>query len=311
MDNPKYTFLIPAYKATYLEEALRRIQNQVFTSFRVIVSDDDSPEDIKTIVDAFVDDSRFVYRRNEENIGGKSLVNHWNLLLSLCQTDYLIMASDDDFYEPNFLLEIEYVVNKYPNTNMYRGRMGAYDNTLNEIKLDKKLRESVTQKEYLEDFFGLNFCKCMANFVFKTQALRDAGGFFEMPLAWFSDEITSLIMSRKGCCNTKEIVFHFRVSGINISNSIPTPSSAYKKAIATIRAVKWLDHYIKTIDGVSPLFARKACERWTMLLYEWLNLINFGDFIKILPSVVSLDYIEWSKIHPVINHQLKSFFVRK
>ena len=36
----KYTFLLPAYKAKYLDKALDSIKRQTFVDFQVIVSDD-------------------------------------------------------------------------------------------------------------------------------------------------------------------------------------------------------------------------------------------------------------------------------
>ena len=85
-----YTFLLPAFKITFFADALRSIKNQTYKDFKCLVSDDCSPDDIKSIFDRTVgNDPRFVYRRNEENIGSKSLVAHWNLLVDLCDTDYL------------------------------------------------------------------------------------------------------------------------------------------------------------------------------------------------------------------------------
>ena len=66
----RYTFLLPAYKARYLREAIKSILDQTCHDFNLIVSDDCSPEDLKSIVDEFAGDPRLTYRRNERNIGG-------------------------------------------------------------------------------------------------------------------------------------------------------------------------------------------------------------------------------------------------
>ena len=72
----KYTFLLPAYKPNFLEEALRSIKEQTYTDFKVIVSDDCSPHDLKSIFEKTCgDDPRFVFRCNEKNMGGRSLVS--------------------------------------------------------------------------------------------------------------------------------------------------------------------------------------------------------------------------------------------
>ena len=61
-------------------------------------------------------------------MGGKSLVSHWNLLVDLCDTEYLIMASDDDVYEPTFLEEIDKLVQKYPNVDILRAKAVRLEN---------------------------------------------------------------------------------------------------------------------------------------------------------------------------------------
>ena len=45
----KYTFLLPAYKPDFLEVALRSIKSQTLKDFNVLVSDDCSPHDLKSI----------------------------------------------------------------------------------------------------------------------------------------------------------------------------------------------------------------------------------------------------------------------
>ena len=72
----KYTFLLPAYKPDFFELALRSIKSQTLKDFKVLVSDDCSPYDLKSIYDKVCgDDARFSYRRNEVNMGNNSLVS--------------------------------------------------------------------------------------------------------------------------------------------------------------------------------------------------------------------------------------------
>ena len=65
----KYTFLLPAFKPDFLEVALRSIKSQTLKDFKVLVSDDCSPHDLKSIFEKTCgDDPRFVFRRNEKNM---------------------------------------------------------------------------------------------------------------------------------------------------------------------------------------------------------------------------------------------------
>ena len=243
MINCKYTFLLPAYKAKYLKEALDSLLVQTYGDFKIISSDDNSPEGIKDIVDSF-DDIRIAYRRNESNIGGLMLADHWNLLLSLCDTEYVIVASDDDIYSRSFLEEIDKLTNKYPDVNVLRARTQRINNS-NDITAQEDIFDEYQDSiAALHSMFCGNYIGCIGNYVFRTKALRRVGGFAYLPYAWFSDMQTVISMQGNGQANTKDILFSFRLSDINISNTIQDKKVDSYKLRATIVFDKWLSEYI-------------------------------------------------------------------
>ena len=98
----KYSFVLPAYKAHFFKEALDSILTQTYKDFELVIVNDASPEDLDSIVEQY-DDPRIHYYVNEKNIGGKDLVAQWNHCLEYAQGDYIILASDDDVYHPEYL----------------------------------------------------------------------------------------------------------------------------------------------------------------------------------------------------------------
>lgn len=214
----KYTFLLPAYKKAFLEESIRSILNQTYTDFKLIISDDCSPEDIYSVVKIFKEDKRLFYRRNNKNIGGTSLVAHWNLMLDLCDTEYFILASDDDVYTPDFLEKMNELIEKYPSVNLFHSRAQCINENGEVFKIDSLYKEFVTQLEYLEQLDYYNHIECIANYVFRTESLKKIGGFVNFPLAWSSDTATCNLMAENGVVNTSAVYFCFRMSGLNISS---------------------------------------------------------------------------------------------
>lgn len=246
----KYTFLLPAYKPNFLAEALESIKEQTYKDFKVIVSDDCSPHDLKSIFEKTCgDDPRFVFRRNEKNLGGKSLVSHWNLLVDMCDTEYFIMASDDDVYEPDFLVEADKLLLKYPKANLLRARSRVIDG---EGKV--KTEENVTD-EWLDNLHFINriyqkdWVGGIASFVYCTKHLKDKGNFVDFPLAWFSDDVTNFIMADEGCCMTQKVTFRVRSSDYNISSKWGDPDDCREKMIATYMNYRWMKNYMKTFDN--------------------------------------------------------------
>ena len=297
----KYTFLLPTFKATYFREALESIKNQTYRDFKVIVSDDCSPEgkQLKQIYEA-VADVRFTFRRNTENMGSKSLVSHWNLLVDLCDTDYLIMASDDDVYESTFLEEINRLVEKYPDCDLFRGRVQFIDDKGNTLNKDNLMPEYENNIEFLRSHFSDGNLKCIANHVFCTNILRDKGGFEETPLAWYSDQITAIKGSSNGCANTPNVVFNFRMSDQNISGRKPTKRVASLKAKATMQADRWFSKYLQE-NNIKDF----QYKRWGKQIYYWLMNADFKTYISLLPEIIR--YGLWDKkwMEAITRHQIK------
>lgn len=214
------SFLLPAYKSQYLTEALLSIQRQTYTDFTCLVSDDCSPEDLKTIFDHTVgDDPRFVYRRNVNNMGGKSLVSHWNLLVDHCQTDYFVLASDDDVYDSHFLEKMMPLTETYPQVDLLRARCRIIDANGITLQNDALSEEFESRDVFLYRFWGQRIA-CIANYMFRTDFLRHQGKFVDYPLAWGSDEATVLNACLNGVASPKDILFSFRNSGSNISTTL-------------------------------------------------------------------------------------------
>lgn len=254
----KYQFLLPAYKPEFLAEALKSIQQQTYRDFTCLVSDDCSPADLKLIFDQTVgDDSRFSFRRNKENLGGKSLVSHWNLLVNMCDSPYLIMASDDDLYDTSFLSEIDVLTEKYPKTLVFRGGARRIYREGESFFEDYKWHEWVSSLHFAFDMFSTYYIHCMANYVFQTRSMKANGGFIDYPLAWFSDDATVLRESVNGVANTPDVVFSFRYSKLNLSDNIAeTPANNWSKYQATIRFYDWAMSYLKSFEANLPVSDR-------------------------------------------------------
>ena len=94
--------IIPAYKETFLEEAIQSISSQTCKDFTLYVGDDCSPYPLKNIVDNYTGKIKIIYHRFETNIGGKDLVAQWERCIALSKNEkWIWLFSDDDVMEPN------------------------------------------------------------------------------------------------------------------------------------------------------------------------------------------------------------------
>ena len=215
----KFSILIPAFKQKYLRECVESCLSQTYKTYEVIIVDDASPENLKSVVDKF-DDPRIFYYRNEKNCGAVNVVDNWNICLSYATGDYVICIGDDDKLKPNCLEEYHKLIMKYPDIGLVHGWTEIIDekSTVTKLAAHRCEHESVIslmwhrKHAYEYQFIG-DFC-------FQRSWLVENGGFYKLPLAWGSDDISAYIgASKNGVANTQVPVFQYRVNAQTISST--------------------------------------------------------------------------------------------
>ncbi len=115
---PLISFCLTTYKrGEILKSTLESIQRQDFDDYEVIVSDNDMEETGRSVLQE-MNDSRFKYFANGENLGMKP---SFNKSLERSTGEYIVMLSDDDpvyFDMASTLLQLS---EKYPGYGMYMG----------------------------------------------------------------------------------------------------------------------------------------------------------------------------------------------
>lgn len=217
MVNFIFSILIPSYKKKYFDDCLKSILYQTYQNYEVIIVDDASPEDLKSVADSFQDD-RIRYYRNERNCGALNVVDNWNICLGYATGDYVICMGDDDKLLPNALEEYAKLIKKYPNVDVFHGWTEVIDEHSDVINLLD------TRPEW-ESVYSLMWQRWngrqqfIGDFLFKTATLRKNGGFYKQPLAWGSDDITAYINAKEnGVANTQIPVFQYRQTSITLSS---------------------------------------------------------------------------------------------
>lgn len=100
MNYPTVTILIPTYKqADYVLRAIGSALRQDYPRLEVIVSDDRSPDQTRTVVERFIAerrDPRLKYTQNAENLG--ILRNYHCGLYEKASGDWIVNLDGDDFF---------------------------------------------------------------------------------------------------------------------------------------------------------------------------------------------------------------------
>lgn len=215
----KFSILIPAFKQKYLYEAINSCVSQTYGEYEIIIVDDASPEDLKSVVDKF-DDHRIKYFRNDSNCGAINVVDNWNISLSHAQGDYVICMGDDDMLKPNCLEDYVNLINKYPGLEVYHAWTELIDENSSLCGLQAPRQEWESVYSLIWNRWNGRLNQFIGDFCFEVKALQKNGGFYKLPMAWGSDDITVVRAAiNKGVANTQTICFQYRVTRNTISNT--------------------------------------------------------------------------------------------
>jgi glycosyltransferase involved in cell wall biosynthesis len=238
----KFTIGIPAFKSVFIKDCISSILNQTYENFELIIINDASPYPIDEIISYF-NDSRIKYFKNEKNTGANNVVNNWNKCLALAAGDYFVLMGDDDKLEPHYLYEFSLLIIKYPSLDVFHCRSKIINGESNVVELTPSWPDYETIYDNIWHRIKGFRMQYISDFIYKTDSLKENGGFYFLPLAWGSDDITAYRqMKKKGIAHTNRCLLNYRNSPVTISNS----GNNSLKLLAIEEEKKWLDEFVNS-----------------------------------------------------------------
>ena len=238
----KFSVTIPAYKAQYLKEAIESVVSQTYSDWELIIVDDCSPENLKSIVQPYLSDQRIRYYHNDRNCGAVDVVDNWNICLSYCMGDYIICMGDDDRLLPCCLEEYGKLIEKYPALNVYHCRTEIINENGEIVNLQEPRPQWESVLSFLWNRWDHRNKQFIGDFCYNANYLKKAGGYYKLPLAWGSDDITAVMAAKeKGIANTEAFCFQYRENSQTISS---TASYAKTKIEARIIQHHWYTAFL-------------------------------------------------------------------
>lgn len=239
--NALVTIAIPAYKATFLKEAISSALNQTYTNIELIIVDDHSPENIEGITKGF-NDSRIQYFRNTINLGKDDPSKNWNKCLEYAKGEYFALLCDDDTYEPTFVEKMLKLAKTYPEVKVFRARAKTVDENNNIVNLYPSAPTFETCFDYMYQRLSGFRRQTISEFLYDTAVIKSLGGFTNAPRAWTADALSVYKFAKSsGIASVQAFLVNFRCSKKSIS-SIYTDAIKKMDALAIFREEinKWI-----------------------------------------------------------------------
>lgn len=211
-----YTIGIPVTRVRYLAETLAGLAAQTERDFEVHVVDNGADGDVAAIVGQFPGLAAQVVRRERQ----LPPVENWNELLRTVTTPWFVLLSDDDYFEPDHLAGLRALSARWPQAGVLHTRVRVVDGGRNTRFLTATIPEWEPAVDYLWHRLGGHRNQFLSEFAWRTEDLRAIGGFQELPQAWGTDDLTALLVARKGgIAYGKEATLNYRMHAQSITQS--------------------------------------------------------------------------------------------
>jgi len=193
----KLAIVVPYYKIDYFEITLKSLSTQVDKRFTLYIGNDASPDDPKSIIDKYFQPSEYKYYKYEQNLGSTNLELQWARILENVSEEWFQILGDDDYISENF------VENFYLNySNLRNQHVVKFNNVLidDQNKIIKSLYIDYKTGVYpvmdlLIEKIGGGRNNSLSEHVFRKESYQKVG-FKSYPLAWHTDDMFVLEMSR-------------------------------------------------------------------------------------------------------------------
>lgn len=292
---PLLAIVIPAYKATFLRATLDSIAAQTDRRFRVYIGDDASPEPVREIVDDYSERLDIVYRRFDDNLGGRDLVAQWQRCIAMSEQErYIWLFSDDDIMESKC---VEAFLSLPEETR--DNALVHFDIDVIDSRHDGRATPAspypprLSAADYLRGKLTGRFVSYVVEFIFPRRLYEATGGFENFDLAWGSDFMTWL---KFAALSPRGIVtipggpkVGWRMSDRNISPDKSRPVMLRKIASLSENAAfvrRLLREHPDEFGGMKPGF------RWVRFplgeIYRNRSILRYADILALTRRYISL-----------------------
>ena len=169
--SPLISIIIPVYNPKYLQDALESIFTQTYKTIEVILINDGSPYDVKSVIHKFSKKIKYI----EQNNNGPSAARNRGILES--QGDFIYFVDADDILLPNSLEDSLSCLLSYPDAFLSFGEMIMFYPDNRSILWRPRTFDDISCRCYFKDLFLLGNFVAPGTFLIRKRFLSVTGLF--------------------------------------------------------------------------------------------------------------------------------------
>lgn len=291
-----FTICIPTYnRANTIGRTLKSLKRQTFQDFEVIVVDDGSTDDTKSLIMKWENQlpCKYIYKEN----GGKHTA--LNVGIENASGAFFMILDSDDWLEDTGLEILYNLCRKIESNDRYSGVLArCVENRTGKI-IGAMIPEGVTSFSYIDMHFSFAYrmelsdcCECNKTVLIKQYRFPEQPGMKFVPEAWMFDQVG---MQYKLLC-TNEVVkrCEYLEDGITLDKNFKIKNN-----------IGYLYHYVSRIENIIPninaSFKIKLVAWWRYWQAVAIDEAKKGPRVR---KITLFGYIV-SCIMPIINFAYK------
>ena len=228
--KPRFSIIVPLYnKAPFVKKALESIISQTFTDWECIIVDDGSTDNSLAICEETI-----IYHKSKiinivrQNNSGVAVARNNGVKAS--HGEYLCFLDADDWWEPNFLEEMDRLIKEYPDAGLYATNYVYYKPGKTHVALNLERGYMNYPEAYLHGEMPVwTGATCMPRMVFDEMggfpigiklgedfllwakiALHYKVAFCEKPLAYYNNDVPAPLRATRNLhAPQHNMLFHF------------------------------------------------------------------------------------------------------
>jgi Glycosyl transferase family 2 len=271
---PTVSVIVPNYNhARFLRQRIDTILGQTFQDFELILLDDCSTDESRSILHEYASDPRVRVEFNDINSG--STFKQWNKGVRLAQGKYVWIAESDDYADPRFLERLVALLDVHPNVMIAYCRSwrvsdngaldGFADPLLDESDLPRWSADfsSDGSEECRRYFVIANLVRNASSAVFRKAVYEQVGGADENLRLCGDWKLWAAMALRGSMAYVSEPLNYYRLHPGSVWGQI---RDGALESAEVLHVVRWVMDQVTPTDSARERTCQRLSQGWVMVL---------------------------------------------
>lgn len=218
MNNRKFSIILPVRNGMpHIIDSVSSVLNQTYDNFELHILDNQSTDGTLEWCKS-IDDARVKVSISENPL---SIEDSWGRIADIDKCEFITMFAHDDILLPEFLKNIDNLINQYPNAKLYQTNGELIDIKGSIIRQCRPINEIETSSDYLQARFSGNRDVFGTGYVMRAEAYDSLGGIPKFNKLSFADDALWLMLvddGFKACCKLKSIQVRVHENSVSATN---------------------------------------------------------------------------------------------